>query len=351
MSSTGQPGSWLCRDDADRERVVDMERRIKPTRTLTFALIAAGLVFAGPWEGWWTLIPLAVAAVCFAIADRGIERIAKPEYAIAAAWVTSQTLIAASIALTGGVESPALGWLAIPVVTLAARFDARGVAAGMGLTVVLLLASTLGVHPGAVLDEPDRLVHTLVLVAGVALLSSALMESDREHRSDSVLDGLTGMLNRRSLAARVAELTEQSQIAGASIGLIVCDVDHFKAVNDEHGHSVGDAVLVDVAYALRKELRAFDMAYRLGGEEFLVLMPGAGPGEAAEIAERLRMAVAAFPAGGVDVTMSFGVASSRGGRFDYATLFAAADAALYEAKNGGRNRVVVATERSAAALV
>ena len=121
------------------------------------------------------------------------------------------------------------------------------------------------------------------------------------------------MLNRRSLAARVTELTEQSQIAGASIGLIVGDIDNFKAVNDEHGHAVGDAVLVDVAYALRKELRAFDMAYRLGGEEFLVLLPGASAGEAAELAERLRMAVGAFPAGGVDVTMSFGVASSPGG--------------------------------------
>ncbi|MGZ6697579.1 MAG: GGDEF domain-containing protein [Solirubrobacteraceae bacterium] len=346
MSHTGR-SSWLCRDEADRERVVDMERRIKPTRALTFALIAAGLVFAGPWEGWWTLAPLAAATICFAVANRMIDRLARPEFAVAAAWAVSQGLIAASIALTGGIDSPALGWLAIPVVTLAARFDARGVAAGMAVTVLLLIASTLGVHPSAVLDRPDRLVHALVLVAGVALLSSALMESDREHRSESVLDGLTGMLNRRSLAARVAELTEQSQIAGASIGLIVGDLDNFKAVNDEHGHSVGDAVLVDVAYALRKELRAFDMAYRLGGEEFLVLLPGAGPGEATEVAERLRMAVGAFPAGGVDVTMSFGVASSRGG-FDYAALFAAADEALYAAKRAGRNRVVTAAGAPAA---
>jgi diguanylate cyclase (GGDEF)-like protein len=347
MSSPGQPGSWLCRSDADRERVVDMERRIKPTRTLTFALIAAALVFAGPWQGWWTLIPLVAAAGCFALADRLAERSARPEYAIAAAWVTSQSLIAASIALTGGIHSPALGWLAIPVVTLGARFDARGVAAGMGLTVVLLLASTFAVDPQAALDRPDYLVHALVLVAGVALLSSALMESDREHRSESVLDGLTGMLNRRSLASRVAELTEQSQFAGAAIGLIVGDIDHFKAVNDEHGHAVGDAVLVDVAYALRKELRAFDMAYRLGGEEFLVLLPGATAGEAAGLAERLRMAVGAFPAGGVDVTMSFGVASSPGGAFDYQALFAAADSALYEAKRAGRNRVGVAAEPGA----
>jgi diguanylate cyclase (GGDEF)-like protein len=348
MANSGQPSSWLCRDDAARERVVDMERRIKPMRTLTFVLLAAALAFGGPWAGWWTLLALAVAAVCFAAADRFGERTAKPELAVAAAWLTSQGLIAASIALTGGIHSPAVGWLAIPVVTLSARFDARGVAAGMAATVVLLLAATLAVDPAAVFDRPDRLVAALVLVASVALLSSALMESDREHRSESVLDGLTGMLNRRSLAARVAELTEQSQIAGAAIGLIVGDIDNFKAVNDTHGHAVGDGVLVDVAYALRKELRAFDMAYRLGGEEFLVLLPGASAGEAAELAERLRTAVGAFPAGGVDVTMSFGVASSPGGAFDYSRLFAAADAALYEAKRAGRNRVGMAADAVAA---
>ncbi len=348
MSPHGQSGSWLCRDDAARERMVDMERLIRPVRAITFMLMTVALLSAGPWEGWWTLLPLGAAAVSFAIADRLIDRIAKPEWAVAAAWVTSQTLIAASIALTGGLTSAALGWLAIPVVTLAARFDARGVAAGMGLTVVLLLASTLAVDPGAVAERPDRLVHALVLIAGVGLLSSALMRSDREHRSESVLDGLTGMLNRRALAARVAELTEQSQITGAAIGVIVGDLDNFKTVNDEHGHTVGDAVLVDVAYALRKELRAFDMAYRLGGEEFLVLMPGAGPAEAGEVAERLRRAVGAFPAGGIDVTMSFGVASSAGKRFDYAALFAAADTALYEAKRGGRNRVAIAGEPSPA---
>jgi diguanylate cyclase (GGDEF)-like protein len=342
MSQSLHRASWLCRDDADRERMVDMERRIKPMRTLTFVLMAAALVFAGPWEGWWTLLPLAVAAVCFAVADALIVRVARPEFAVAAAWITSQLLIAASIALTGGIHSPALGWLAIPIVTLSARFNARGVAAGMGLTVVLLLASTLAIAPQEVLDRPDRLVHALVLVAAVAMLSSALMESDLEHRSESVLDGLTGMLNRRSLSARVAELTEQSQVAGAAIGLIVGDIDNFKAVNDEHGHTTGDAVLVDVAYALRKELRAFDMAYRLGGEEFLVLMPGADAEQAAEVAERLRMAVGAFPAGGVDVTMSFGVATSQGGRFDYDAVFAAADAALYDAKRSGRDRVVCA---------
>lgn len=97
--------------------------------------------------------------------------------------------------------------------------------------------------------------------------------------------------------------------------------------------------VVTVAYALRKELRAFDLAYRVGGEEFLVVIPGGDEAEAGTLAERLRVAVEAEPAGGQPVTMSFGIASSGGGALDFDALFARADAALYEAKAAGRNAV------------
>ena len=90
--------------------------------------------------------------------------------------------------------------------------------------------------------------------------------------------------------------------------MIVADLDHFKAVNDSHGHTVGDIALKDVAYILRKQLRAFDLAYRLGGEEFLILVPGSDAGHTVELADRLRAAVAAETvAGSIEVTMSFGV--------------------------------------------
>ena len=107
------------------------------------------------------------------------------------------------------------------------------------------------------------------------------------------------------------------------------------------GHATGDAVLKDVSYVLRKQLRAFDLAYRLGGEEFLVLLPGADADQTLSLAEELREAVSASSvAGGVDVTLSLGVsASGRGEAFDYAVVFAEADAALYEAKRLGRDRV------------
>jgi len=103
-------------------------------------------------------------------------------------------------------------------------------------------------------------------------------------------------------------------------------------------------VLTDVAYLMRKQLRAFDLAYRLGGEEFLVLLPGADIQQTATMAEQLRKEVAAGAlGGGQHLTMSFGVsASTPGSTFDYPTVFAEADAALYEAKRSGRDRVCLA---------
>jgi diguanylate cyclase (GGDEF)-like protein len=337
--------SWLCRDEAQRERLVEMERFVAPVRSATMALLFVTLIAAGPWIGWWTLAPATVATLLFAAADRVMERRARPEVAIAAAWAASQCIIALAIAVSGGPDSPALCWLAIPVVTLSARFDPRGVLAGLALTVALVLATTLGVDAGAVLDDPTRVVAVLALVAAVGLLSTALMRSDLQYRSESVLDGLTGMLNRRSLAARAAELEQQAALTGQSVGIVLGDLDHFKVVNDEHGHQAGDAALVDVAYALRKELRAFDLAYRMGGEEFLVVLPGATLEDAVALAERLRVAVELEPAGGVPVTMSFGVASAAGADLCWDRLVAAADEALYTAKRAGRNRVCAVDER------
>src|SRR5206468_7158073 len=131
------------------------------------------------------------------------------------------------------------------------------------------------------------------------------------------------------------------EVTGEPVGMILGDLDRFKEVNDSHGHAAGDAALTDVAYLFRKRLRAFDLAYRIGGEEFLILLPGAGILECARLAEQLRAAVAANPVGDeTPLTVSFGVsASGRGERFDYDLVFAAADAALYEAKAEGRNSV------------
>lgn len=347
-SDTGT--SWLCPNEGDRERLVDMELRLRPWRTAAFAVLAVALVISGPWVGWWELVPLAITAVLFKLLDQEIEGTPRPEYRMFAVWLLSEIAIAASVALTGGPHSPGIAWLALPIVTLGARFSLRGVAVGVTLTVLLLLAATLGVHPAYVVHRPDSIVFPLGLVLGVGLLSGALMESDRQHRSASVIDPLTSMLNRAALRTRVEELAHQAEVVRQPIAVVVADVDGFKQVNDHHGHMVGDAVLRDLAYRMRKCLRAFDLAYRLGGEEFVILLPGADAAQAASVAESLRAAVADDPIGGMDVTMSFGVAASDPGSFDYDRTFREADLAMYEAKRRGRNRVALAGDQAALAV-
>jgi diguanylate cyclase (GGDEF)-like protein len=337
--------TWLCRDDMGRERLLDMEERIKPVRALTMGMLALVLVASGPWLGWWTLAPLVLAAGCFYLADRRLSESERPEYVMFAAWAGSELMIAAAVAVTGGPAAATISWLAIPVVTLSARFSGRGVILGVALAVALTLAVALGRHPSEVLDNPPLVLAPISVIVAVALLSTALMRSDLQHRSESVIDPLTGMLNRKALSNRVGELSEQAELTGQPIGMVVGDLDNFKEINDSQGHAAGDAALIDLAYMLRKRLRAFDLTYRIGGEEFLILLPGANLTECTEIAEDLRRAVASETFGdGSEVTISFGVsASAPGDGFDYQRVFAAADEALYQAKSLGRNRVCEGT--------
>jgi diguanylate cyclase (GGDEF)-like protein len=318
-----------------------MEERLRPFRRASFVVLAVALLLCGHWVGWWELIPLAVAVVGFQLVDRSLATASQPELTIASAWLLSELAIAGSIALTGGPRSPALAWLVIPLVTLPARFNSRVVTVGVGVVSVLLLATTFGVDTPYILDHPQSVIAPVALLATVALLSSALMKSDLEHRSSSVIDPLTGMLNRNALQTRIAELVQQATILREPVALIVGDLDNFKAINDGHGHAAGDVVLKDVAYRMRKSLRAYDLAYRLGGEEFLIVLPGADTAEAATVAESLRSAIADEPIAGLLVTISFGVSASDPGEFEYDDIFAEADLALYRSKQDGRNRVRV----------
>jgi diguanylate cyclase (GGDEF)-like protein len=332
--------SWLFPDGVDRERMLEMDHYLQPVRRAVFGVLGIALIACGPWLGWWTLVPLVLAAVGFRIADERMDTLAHPEYALMAGWVASELIMAASVALSGGPHVPTMSWLAIPLLTLGARFSQRGIVVGSTLSILLVLAVGFGVDAQAVVDNPTLVVAPVALMVSVAMFQTVLMRSDVKHRAEAVIDPLTGLLNRKALAQRAAELEQQSQITRQPIGLVLGDIDHFKRINDSHGHAAGDAVLTDVAYNLRKALRAFDLFYRAGGEEFLVLLPGADLERATEIAEALRHAVADVSQGGHEVTMSFGAAASEPEEvFDYHAVFEAADAALYEAKHSGRNRV------------
>lgn len=343
-------GTWLIADGLDRERMLDMDRRISPVRRQTFALLAVALLACGPWLGWWTLAPLAGAVALFAVADRVTKRMRRPELGLFAAWTGAEAIVAVAIAISGGPEVATLSWLAIPIVTLASRFSIRGVCAGVAIALALLCAVAFGVDTAAVLAEPPLVIAPAALIVSIAMLSTALMRSDLEFRSRSVIDPLTGMLNRSALAARAAELGQQSAVTCDPVSLVLADLDEFKAINDAHGHSAGDAALRDLGRRLRGRMRAFDLAYRIGGEEFLILMPGSELPEAVAFADQLCAAVADERLGGLRVTLSCGVAASAAGStFDYEAVFAAADAALYEAKRSGRNCVRAAREETVGA--
>jgi diguanylate cyclase (GGDEF)-like protein len=192
------------------------------------------------------------------------------------------------------------------------------------------------------------MIAALVMVANIVGVCSALMFAELEHRDRAVLDPLTGLLNRAALDTRVEEIEQQARLTDGAVAIVLLDLDHFKRVNDEFGHERGDAVLRDAAYAMRKSLRTFELAYRIGGEEFLLLLPGADLETALDIAERIRARVALARPGDIHLTVSAGVAAAEGDSVCYETLFRAADVALLEAKRDGRNRVIAAGAAQAA---
>lgn len=189
--------------------------------------------------------------------------------------------------------------------------------------------------------ENLNLVVGIAAVAGVGAISLALNQSRlaRTHRREAMTDGLTGLLNRRA----VFDLFRDRDLPPFT-SVIVFDLDGFKAVNDGHGHAVGDEVLRRFALAIKQGTRATDTAARLGGEEFALVLPRSDAESALQVAERIRLdfAEAAIEASGkrLHSTVSAGVATAGAKSQPFEEVLRSADSALYAAKREGRNRVV-----------
>ena len=338
--------SWLCPTEFDRSRVVDANARVRMIRKIGSGAVGLALLISAPWVGWWMLLLFATALLTFLNVDRRMDKSAHPERVSVFAILITLALIATGVALSGGPKSPALPWLVLPAAMVAARFRPQVVIAGLLLTTVVILTATLGIDPTSTFHDPVPVFATLALLAGVVSIVWALQAAELHHRSEAILDPLTGLLNRHALAPRFVEISLQARLTRQPVSLLLCDVDNFKTINDERGHDCGDAVLRDVAYALRKHLRSFELVYRLGGEEFLVVLPGIATGRACEVAERLRSAVEQTRPMGCPVTISIGLSAGLGEQVDYDVLFKEADRALYEAKAQGRNRVIASSSTS-----
>ena len=173
-----------------------------------------------------------------------------------------------------------------------------------------------------------------------------LRDSVHQTMEMAVTDALTGLHNRRYLENHLASLVDQAINRRKALSLVIVDIDHFKSINDTHGHDVGDEVLREFAGRIRKNIRGIDLACRFGGEEFVIVMPETDSALAFMVAERLRERIADEPfmiAGGaktIDVTISIGLSALTALDDTPASMLKRADEALYAAKRSGRNKVV-----------
>ena len=332
-------GTWLCPTERDRERLVDMSARVKKARTVSAGALAIALAASTPWVGYWPLVLLVLVGANLAIIEGRLATARRPEYVAAASMFFLQAVIGAGIAMTGGPDSPMVAWIVVPTAVVSARFRRHVVFAFAASAVIVASLVTIGLDPRGFTDNPVPLIATLGLLVSLVAVTLALMNAEIQHRHEAVLDPLTGLLNRKALDSRFNELEGQARQSQASVCVIAADLDNFKKVNDVHGHARGDDVLRDVTREMRNRLRTFELMYRVGGEEFLLVLPGVDLPEGVAVAERLRQGVEECKPAGLDQTISMGVAAACGSEVGYESLLAAADRALYAAKDAGRNTV------------
>ncbi|MGQ9366257.1 GGDEF domain-containing response regulator [Azospirillum sp. ST 5-10] len=185
------------------------------------------------------------------------------------------------------------------------------------------------------------------------LAASRVVRMQRELERLAITDGLTGALNRRHFLERGLEEVQRARRHGRDLALLMLDIDHFKAINDTHGHAAGDDAIRTCVRTCRAMIRQTDVLGRLGGEEFAILLPETDRPGATLVANRVRGAMAitgvVLPAGRtIQFTVSVGVAFLGAADRTVESMLARADAALYRAKHGGRNRVEIETADAAA---
>lgn len=249
-----------------------------------------------------------------------------------------------------------LVWLvyAVPTAIAAYAFGFRGAVSLGLLETAIVWIKDFNVQEFRATGEVEIVVLFLTAYNLVIALSMGLLTERLRHQRDLILkansqledmasrDHVTGLFNSRAFHRGLQEALEAASRGSGSVGLVFIDVDKFRAFNDRHGHQVGDAVLARVGCCIQGAVRTGDLPCRYGGDEFAVILPGAGIAEARKVADRIREAVLAMRTAWGDITLSFGVAAYPDHAHDATSLMSAADEALYAAKHFGRNQVAVA---------
>ena len=329
------------------------------------SVAAAGLASTSEVRVWTACSVLGLIAVYTAIRSGWSRRFKDPALTLAQI-LYAITCCAAAFVIAG----PARG-VTLPILAIILMFGIFGLTTRQMLGVLVYSLVAFGVASGVVAarDEPDYPTVVAAAYVGmvvVVLLSSTFLttrvQSTREHlrrqkaelaqaleqiRQLATHDDLTGLLNRRAMLDRMQLEQHRSLRSGSPLLIAQLDIDHFKAVNDTHGHAAGDLVLQSFADTVRRNVRDTDVLARWGGEEFVLLLCATPAADAVALMERLRQAVQAMqvsvPQGGGPITVTVSIGLARHTPADpLAGTLERADQALYAAKAGGRNRVVPA---------
>ncbi len=292
-----------------------------------------------PGDPKFAVVPVAVVLVMFVALLAVGPRL--PRWGLALIGPIGVALIAYALATSPGPGDGAILY-ALPVLWTTIFFGRRGAFAivacvGVGEAVALLLLPAASAYPG-------RWVDVMVTTSAIAIVAHVLESRSalllERLRGEARTDPLTGLLNRRGFDEHAARELAHAGRDGRPIALATFDIDHFKQINDEHGHVVGDRALVHIARLLAGESRGIDVAARLGGEEFAVLMPGSDRAGAEGFAERVRYALATADVAHLpNIRVSAGITATDV-PIEVETMLQRGDSALYAAKRGGRDRTV-----------
>jgi len=194
--------------------------------------------------------------------------------------------------------------------------------------------------------DHDELRARLLVGRRFAELNRKLLDTQRELRRQALTDPLTHIMNRRAILMRLSEEMARAPRQGLPLSIGMLDIDHFKSVNDEYGHAGGDYVLQAVVDRTLKALRPYDALGRVGGEEFLIVMPGVGPRDAEIVLERIRKIVraTAIEIQSTELMVTVSIGGAVAGRESMDEFIHRADDALYRAKGSGRDRIVMAVQ-------
>lgn len=320
----------------DSARIVEMNRAMQGTMRSVLVVIAATAVLfrdLGP-----TFVAAACAPLIFHIPSRRLRTAEAIDRWAAIFFATCHLTIVVTASASGGVSSPVVFFASVAGLISTAYFPSKTIwqVAPLATTVAVLIVALITSD----IDQTGSFTFAVAAIINGSLPrhASDLVGLELAYRDRATVDSLTGCLNRRSLDRHLNELAAQAQRRHAPVGALVIDIDHFKGINDRHGHARGDQVLEDFADAVRAELRQFELFFRIGGEEFLILLPGIDASRLEQVAERVLRSIRTVHIGTESVTASIGIAWFEADE-PFVDVIARADCELYRAKAAGRNRV------------